>query len=539
MQTFLGDKIRELDLVSIISDYIPLKKVGSNYVAKCPFHDDKTPSFYVSPDKKLWKCFGCGEGGNVVKFIALYENISYKEALLRLNERYKLGIKIKDEEKDESIYSLMREVCEHYHKNLLNSKEAITYLKERKISSNTIEEFKIGYAKAQSLIPFLKEINALKEYEKTKNLLLYQDGSYSDIFKNRIIIPIFDTKKRVVAFAGRSIDDKTLGPKYINSPESSLFKKSHILFGLSHTKEYISCKDEAIIVEGYFDLIKLYQKGIRNVVATLGTAVTKTHIDTISNYTKNVSILTDSDEAGAAAAKKIIKLCLEKGINPKRVLINDPLSSKKYKDPDEFLNENDPQKLIDLIESTKPILEILEEKIINRIDLENTLKEYFEFIASLSEDKRLSKALFVSKEIGISPNMVLEQIKKVSQREIPKKDINLSFKDKIVLKAYIDGFLDKDSILSFYDKKEVLTAIEAIEQGETNILEGLNSVVIKEEDIEQIISWFIDENPSINREIIKMRLNIINDLEKEYKDNKLKSLTLDEALALKSKGGFR
>ncbi len=539
MQTFLGDKIRELDIVSIISDYIPLKKVGSNYVAKCPFHDDKTPSFYVSPDKKLWKCFGCGEGGNVVKFVAIYENISYKEALLKLNERYKLGIKIKDEEKDESIYSLMREVCEHYHKNLLNSKEAIAYLKERKISSNTIEEFKIGYAKAQSLIPFLKEIDALKEYEKTKNLVLYQDGSYSDIFKNRIIIPIFDTKKRVVAFGGRSIDDKALGPKYINSPESFIFKKSRILFGLSHTKEYISYKDEAIIVEGYFDLIKLYQKGIKNVVAPLGTAITKSHIDIISNYAKNVAILTDSDEAGEASAKKIIKLCLEKGINPRRVLLNDPLSSKKYKDPDEFLNEKDPQKLLDLIESTKPILDILEEKIINKVDLESTLKEYFEFIAYLSDDKRLNKALFVSKEIGISPNMVLEQIKKVSREERPKNDISLSFKDKIILKAYVDGFLDKDTILSFYDKKEVINAIEAIEQGETNILDGLSSIAIKEEDIDQIINWFIDENPSINRELIKMRLNIISDLEKEDKDNKLKSLTLDEALALKSKGGFR
>jgi len=311
------------DIVELISSYIPLKKAGRNFKANCPFHNEKTPSFIVSPEKQIYHCFGCQEGGNALSFLIKYEHLGFKEAIETLAQR--VGVKINFEEKGDEKESYLSELYrineiagDFYQKHLLKNSNAnlIKYLESRSLGKEVINKFKIGLAPNQwdALINYLraKSIN-LGLMEKTGLIIPKENGGFYDRFRNRLIIPIFDIKNRIIAFGARSLDESV--PKYINSPETQIYIKGKSLFGLNIAKEAIREKSQCVIVEGYFDVITPMKEGFLNIVSSSGTALTIDQIRLLKRFTKNIVVVYDADAAGQLATLRSLDLFLEEEIN--------------------------------------------------------------------------------------------------------------------------------------------------------------------------------------------------------------------------------
>jgi DNA primase len=362
------NKIEEIrtmaNAVDIISEYVQLRKRGKNYVGLCPFHNEKTPSFTVSDEKQIFHCFGCHTGGNVFKFLMEYKKISFVEAAQELAEQ--LGIPLEYEEsagyeeqqtEQETLYDVNTEAAKYFLNNLLNDAEGEgvrKYLQERNIKTQTIRAFGLGYTLRgwENFINFAKGKKI--DLDKAVNLGLIgksDDGRYYDKLPGRLIFPIFSPNGRVVAFAGRILDPEEKGAKYINSPESLIYSKSKILYGLSFAKDEIRRLNKAILVEGYMDLISLYQSGIKNVVAVSGTALTDDQVQLLSRYTKDVVLLFDSDTAGIKASMRSIEVLLKQDMEVKIV------SLPKGEDPDSYVNKFGKDKFDDLMKLAENFIE--------------------------------------------------------------------------------------------------------------------------------------------------------------------------------------
>ncbi len=360
-------KIEEIrsaaSIVDVISGYVQLRKRGRNYIGLCPFHSEKTPSFTVSEDKQIFHCFGCHAGGNVFKFLMDYEKISFIESVQELAGQ--LGIDIEyestpgDEKQSEQeiFYDINTEAAKYFYSNLHNSEEgeiARKYLQERKIKSQTIKTFGLGYALRgwENFLNFTKESKLdIDKVVELGILIKSDDGRYHDRFAARLIYPIFSPNGRVVAFAGRVLDEREKAAKYLNSPESSVYTKGRILYGLSFAKDEIRKLDKAILVEGYMDLISLFQAGIKNVVAVSGTALTEEQVQLLSRYTKNVVLLFDADTAGIKASMRSIELLLKKDIEVKIAAL------PGGEDPDSFINNYGKEKFEETISYAQNFLE--------------------------------------------------------------------------------------------------------------------------------------------------------------------------------------
>ena len=327
-------KIEEIrstaSIVDMISEYVQLRKRGKNYIGLCPFHNEKTPSFTVSDEKQIFHCFGCHTGGNIFKFLMEYKKISFVEAVQEVAEQ--LGIPLEyyesagyeEQQSDqEMLYDINIEAAKYFLNNLLKDNEAETarvYLQKRNIKQQTIRTFGLGYTLRgwENFVNYAKEKKI--DLEKAVTLGLagkHPDGRYYDRLPGRLIFPIFSPNGRVVAFAGRVLDPNEKGGKYINSPESIIYNKSRILYGLSFAKDEIRRLNKAIIVEGYMDLISLYQNGVKNVVAVSGTALTDEQVQLLSRYTKDVVLLFDADTAGIKASMRSIEILLKRDMEVK------------------------------------------------------------------------------------------------------------------------------------------------------------------------------------------------------------------------------
>jgi len=303
------DTIRDrADIVDIISEDIILNKKGINFFGVCPFHDEKTPSFSVSPSKQIYHCFGCGNGGNVFTFLMEFQKITFYEAVRTLAERYNIIIEeIKKNEgsgKYSFIYELHEKAMVLYQKNLFSSKgePALKYLYDRNLSEEIIKKYKIGFAinSWDNLYNKAKTINNNSDLMKSGLFIRSEKGVF-DRFRSRIMFPIFHQSGKVVAFGGRSFKTNDMA-KYLNSPETDLYQKSNILYGLHITKQEIRKKGFAILVEGYMDFLQLYQAGIKNIVAISGTSLTDNHANLLSRLTNKIILLYDGDSAGGNAA---------------------------------------------------------------------------------------------------------------------------------------------------------------------------------------------------------------------------------------------
>jgi len=426
----INELLKRADIVDVIGSYIELKRSGSNYIARCPFHPDDTPSLSVSPSKGIWKCFGCGVGGDVIKFVAMYENISYWEALLKLAKKYNVNLNITNPKKESFLHTVLEEVATFYHENLRKNKKAIDYLKGRGLSSREIQAFKIGFSpSSEELVDFLKKKDLLSYYEKTKNLIKISESIYKDIFANRIVIPIRDTQGKVVAFGARAIDDTK--PRYINSPESEIFKKSEILFNLDLAKDYIREKGYAIVVEGYFDVISLYAVGFKNAIAPLGTAFTESHAKKLSNFTKEVILLFDGDEAGQRAVFSSLPHLLKHGISVKVAYL--PVGE----DPDS-LARNAPQKLRDVLNNSEEIFKkLVESTTTENVEAIKKLVNLIGYIPDKIHQEHLLKK--VSKKLEMPVYILRNYLPKIDTKKDNSNVERISYKEKIILKAYMQG----------------------------------------------------------------------------------------------------
>ena len=333
------------NIVDVVSEFVTLRKRGVNYVGLCPFHDDKSPSFYVSPAKNICKCFACGEGGTAVHFIMKHEQIGYFDALRFLAKKYNIEIaerELSDEEKrvrsDRESMFIVNAWAQQYfsqmlHEHVEGKTVGMRYFIERGFRKDTIRKFQLGYSLDQRDALYQQALRKgyKKEYlEKTGLVIAYENGNVNDRFRGRVIFPVHSLSGKVVAFGGRVLkkDEKTA--KYVNSPESPIYHKSNELYGIYFAKQAIVKADRCYLVEGYTDVISMHQSGVENVVASSGTALTHGQIRLIHRFTNNITVLYDGDAAGIKAAIRGIDLLLDEGMNVKVVLLPDG------EDPDSF-----------------------------------------------------------------------------------------------------------------------------------------------------------------------------------------------------------
>lgn len=335
----IEDLKSRIDIVDVIGRQVQLKRAGANYKGLCPFHNEKTPSFIVSPQKQIFTCFGgCGASGDVVSFVMRYYNLEFNEAVEKLAKEYGIDIVKSQRRNDdrEKYYEINREAARFFYRNMTEGpNRGYSYMRRRGIEDRTIKKFGLGYAPDSwdSLYGYFKEKGTDEKLLLELGLLSQKDGRYFDKFRDRVIFPIINTAGKVIGFGGRALDDKAM-PKYLNSPENRVFQKKNNLYALNSTKQDIGKAGTAIIVEGYMDAISLYQNGVRNVAASLGTALTDNQAKLINRYTKNVVLSYDADAAGQKAALRGIEVLRNEGCKVKVLHVTDG------KDPDEYIKKN-------------------------------------------------------------------------------------------------------------------------------------------------------------------------------------------------------
>ncbi len=335
------------DIVEVISSYYPLQGTGKNFRTLCPFHLEKKPSFTVSPEKQIFHCFGCGVGGNVIHFIMLQEKVTFPEAVRILAD--KLGIKIEEEPLSAHIYEVMDRARVFYQKKLYSpqGKKAYEYLKKRGIKEQTIKKFSLGYAPPDTeIIQVLQKEGVSVDLLEKAGLILQRQLQPIPYFRQRIIFPIFNLGGKVVGFGGRVLEEGE--PKYLNSPDSPVFEKGKVLYGMNLAKEEIRGKKKVMLVEGYMDVISLFQAGIEWACASLGTSLTHYQATLLKRYAEEVILVFDSDEAGKDAASRALEILLPEGIDCRVFLLPYP------HDPDSFVQREGKERFLELMkESTE------------------------------------------------------------------------------------------------------------------------------------------------------------------------------------------
>jgi len=360
-QNSIQQILSRIDIVDIVGGFIKLKKRGTNYLGLCPFHNEKSPSFTVSPAKEIYKCFGCGRSGNSISFLMEHEKYSYVEALRWLANKYNVEIeeteaspevKIK-QQVAESLHIINGFAQKFFEDKLFNTDEgrdiAVSYLKHRGFREDIIKKFQIGYA-PEERTSFVKTTLANQfnpEYLVRSGLVVMRNEELQDNYRGRIIFPVHGNSGKIIGFGARLIRNNDKAPKYINTPENELYVKSKILYGTYFARQAIDKNNECLLVEGYTDVVSLHQAGIENVVASGGTSLTPDQLRLVKKYTNNLTIIYDGDSAGIKAALRGLDLALEEGLNVKLVLIPDK------EDPDSYVNKVGPVAFKEFIEKNK------------------------------------------------------------------------------------------------------------------------------------------------------------------------------------------
>ncbi len=546
------------DIVDIISQYVVLKRSGRNFFGLCPFHKEKSPSFSVSPDKQIFHCFGCGAGGNVFHFMSKIENIGFVDSVKILADRANIVLPTLDNAGDAKkeklkakVYEINQIAAEFYHENLYKptSKIAQDYVKKRKLDNKTLKTFTIGYAgKFDELYRELVKKGYTEEEMLASSLILKNDnGQFIDRFRKRFMIPIKDVRDRVIAFGGRVLDDSK--PKYINSPENIVYSKGRNLFGLNVAKRNLT--DKIVIVEGYMDAISLYQRGINNVVASLGTALTEHQGRLLGKYAKQIIIGYDADGAGQAATMRGLEILQKLGYDVRVLQLDDPT----VKDPDEYVIKNGTGRFERCVDNAISLVEF-KVKMLKRTLNINTASDKIKFLNEVSKilskvDNHIEKEVYIeriSKEYGVSKEAIYAQTNKlqyadakdskVLERKIPvirhkqeKTETNIS--DAIIRREnMIISLLLNEEVHAYQSLKNVITVndfkyeinkkiakilYDEFEKGDSNINNLLNS--IQDEEILNQITKIMSDDYNIT-DINKAIIDILNIYEKEKIINK-------------------
>jgi len=530
-QRIIEDIKSRIDIVDFISNYVDLKKTGRNYKALCPFHSERTPSFVVNPEKQVFHCFGCGTGGDIIGFTMKQEGLSFIESVHLLAE--KAGIKISRDQRstEESIQRrdillrIQKDAMHHFIDSLKKSDKALKYLYNRGLSDTTIKTFSIGYAPDQrdALYRLLKREGFSDTDLVDSGVVKGVENGYQDVFRGRIMFPIFNLHGKPVAFGGRVIDEGM--PKYLNSSETPLFKKGETLFGLHLTRNDIMKKGFAIIVEGYLDMIACFQHGITNVFATLGTSLTENHVKMIKRYTKSILLIFDGDPAGISAAKRSLDTIFSYGLVARVLLL--PENS----DPDSFLKSHGETEFQKMISRAQDFIDFMLSTGGNTMD---TLRDIFHTLSHVQDAILKSKLLSdLADKASISEAILREEMGKVKKNKKPlpseQKKTQIKSAEEILLGIYlsfpemtdrihehlnpgdIDNPLIKKIFHDLYTRKGKVS------------LSGLSSMLTKEE-MAYVSGMMID--PFIDQDHIEK--NIKDCIKNIQKKNIMKTLHLLE-----------
>ena len=456
------------DIVEVISEYLPLKPAGKNFKALCPFHQEKTPSFMVSPDRQLFKCFGCNAGGDVISFLSKHEGLTFMEALKMLADR--AGVRLPEMDREEGRKSLrifdLNELGTRFFQNSLESREgkgALKYLEEgRRLSKETIRKFRLGYAPA-SWDSLLREAGKRgfppSILEQAGLALRRKDGKgFYDRFRSRIIFPIFNVTGKVIGFGGRALDGRD--PKYMNSPETAIYHKSANLYGLNLAKEHILREGKVIVVEGYLDAITPSQGGIGNVVASLGTALTSSHVRLLRRYGQDVVMVYDSDTAGVEATLRGMDLLVEEGMHVKVV------SLPPDRDPDEFVRREGKDAFRAKIEEAQDLfdykLNLLasrhnRDSVEGKARIVNQMLPIIDKVQDAIEKKgyikRLAEELGLRGRITLGEEWILTELQKLKRRARPIRPGGADGKDKT---SSLTSYIGDGSVVAERDLVQIM-----------------------------------------------------------------------------------
>ena len=501
-----------IDIVDVISNYVTLKKAGSNYKALCPFHSEKTPSFVVSPAKQIYHCFGCGVSGDAIKFVMEIEKLSYKEAIEKLAALYNFQLEYTSNKNFLNI-SLLDKVNAFYKSKLFEKKDAFEYLKKRGLKESTIEKFELGYAPTSTeQLRFFKNAN-LNENELIK-LGVLTDTKYPRLIE-RITFPIFSQSGKIIAFGGRTITNHPA--KYINFTNTKLFNKSKTFYGLNFAREHILRNKEAIIVEGYMDVIMLHQAGFENAIATLGTALTPQHLPILKKLDCKITISYDSDSAGINAALKASKLLYKEFFEGGVVLF------EEGKDPADMVKEN--KNLNEIFNKKTSFLEFI---------LEYTSKKY-----NLKNPIEKKKAIDELKEyINTLPDILKEDfiINAARYLQVDERvfSIKTNFQTNLNLHKKID-IAEASIIKTLYEKKELMDEIvEYLDPKMFNTHSNELSLVYQEEFENPALLEIVlrDDVIIYNKETLKNQIRkiLISFYQQEIKRVKFSNLDIHEKM---------
>ena len=458
------DDVRQSnDIVDVISQYVRLKRSGRNYFGLCPFHNEKSPSFSVSPEKQIFHCFGCGVGGNVFTFLTKIEGINFVEAVQLLAERANIQLPTLENNVDSAkealkakVYKVNEFTAKYYHENLYRpeSKMAQEYIKKRKLSNETLKAFQIGFSgKFDELYKELKK-QGFEDREILESGLVNKNerGQYIDRYRNRLMFPICDARGRVIAFGGRVLDDSK--PKYINSPENIVYSKGRHLYGLNVAKKY-DIKKRLLIVEGYMDVVSLHQREIHNVVASLGTALTQQQGYLLRNNTEQIILSYDSDEAGQTAKVRAMEILQNMGCDIR------VLQMEGAKDPDEYVIKYGNARFQNLVDKAISVIEFKVKILRQSLNLESTndkikfLNEIAKLISKI--DNSMEREVYIekiAKEYDVSKEAIYAEVNKLTYRE--SKDEKVLGKPKPVVRHI--------------EKKEAENVSEATKRRENTVL---------------------------------------------------------------------
>ena len=505
------------DIVDVISKYVTLKRSGRNFFGLCPFHKEKSPSFAVSPDKQIFHCFGCGAGGNVIHFISKIEGLDFKDTLELLANRVNIELPTLDNLEDDKtarlkskVYEINKIAAEFYHENLYKptSKTAQEYIKKRKLDNRTLKAFLIGYAGNFNELYLLLKQKGYTEEEMLASSLVKrtENGGYMDSFRKRLMFPIQDVRERVIAFGGRVLDDSK--PKYINSPENIVYSKGRNLFGLNVAKKHDTKK--IVIVEGYMDAISLYQRGITNVVASLGTAMTEAQGRLLRRYSEQVILGYDADGAGQAAILRGMEILQNLGCDIRVLQI------EGAKDPDEYVLKYGPERFQKCVDNAISLVEFKVKVLLKELNIENTndkikfLNEIAKILAKVTN--QMEREIYVdkiAKEYKISKEAIYAEVNKLMYKDnqgskklekrvvtmVPKEEKENSVSEAVLKRENLVIYLLINEYSKCYEKIKNLITLNYI-QDDTNkqILEKMYEEFEKgNSNTSQLLDWFQDE----------------------------------------------
>lgn len=466
-----------LNIMDIIESYIKLEKAGQNHKARCPFHDEKTPSFNVSPSRDMYHCFGCGRGGDIFSFVQEIEGVDFSGALKILADR--AGVKLSsynrglDSERDK-LHRILEGSTKFFENKLYKHKEVLDYLYKRGLKDETIKNFRIGFAPVgwQNLYNFLKEKEVSDDLIKKAGLGIKGDRGLYDRFRGRIIFPIFDYTGKPIAFSGRIFEESKTsqdnnieaGAKYINSPTTLLYDKSKALYGYDRAKVKMRKKDFCIVVEGQFDLVMSHQAGFENTIAISGTALTGEHLKNIQRFTNNLVFALDSDDAGFLALGRGMEVALSLGMEVKSILLSKDI------DPADLI-QKDKNLWVEVIEKSKQIIDFCIETFLNagytQRELSKKIRAIILPLVAKIESK-VDQAHFVSKiarVLGIDETPVWEEVKKINIAPVilnKENEIKVNKKEKVSRRILIEEkilgviFWQKEVKKSLIDTKDIL-----------------------------------------------------------------------------------